>query len=114
MESMESILEHLSKNEINIYTHLDEFVSYILGHIQNASLSSGSLKVYLAASESKYDREKYNELLFDAAETILGIFGFDKTLYGKPKDKWWLELKRKRMRDVGAEQTSSEIVLRDK
>jgi hypothetical protein len=62
----------------------------------------------LAASESKY------ELLFDAAETVLGIFGFDKTLYGKPKDKWWLELKRKRMRDVGAEQISSEIVLRNK
>ena len=34
-----------------------------------------------------YDREKYKEMLLDATETVLGIFGFDRTLYGKPKDK---------------------------
>jgi hypothetical protein len=34
-----------------------------------------------------YDREKYKEMLLDAAETVLEIFGFDRTLYGKPKDK---------------------------
>jgi hypothetical protein len=34
-----------------------------------------------------YDKEKYREILLDAAETVLGIFGFDRTLYGKPKDK---------------------------
>jgi hypothetical protein len=26
-------------------------------------------------------------MLLDSAETVLGILGFDKTLYGKPKDK---------------------------
>jgi DNA polymerase elongation subunit (family B) len=58
-------------------------------------------------SESSYDREKYKEMLLDAAETVLGIFGFDRTLYGKPKDKkWWIELKRNRMRDIDAESTS--------
>ncbi len=52
----------------------------------------------------EYDREKYKEMLLDAAETLLGIFGFDRTLYGKPKDKkWWMELRRNRMRDVEAE-----------
>ena len=51
-----------------------------------------------------YDREKYKEMLLDAAETCLGIFGFDRTLYGKPKDKkWWMELRRNRMNDVQAE-----------
>lgn len=45
----------------------------------------------------EYDREKYKEMLLDAAETVLGIFGFDRTLYGKPKDKkWWMELRRNR------------------
>jgi hypothetical protein len=34
-----------------------------------------------------YDKEKYREILLDAVETVLGIFGFDRTLYGKPKDK---------------------------
>lgn len=57
-------------------------------------------------SENNYDREKYKEMLLDAAETILGIFGFDRTLYGKPKDKrWWMELKRNRLRNIDAEES---------
>jgi DNA polymerase elongation subunit (family B) len=52
----------------------------------------------------EYDREKYKEMLLDASETALGIFGFDRTLYGKPKGKkWWLELRRNRLNDVQAE-----------
>ena len=40
-------------------------------------------------------------MLLDASETTLGIFGFDRTLYGKPKDKkWWMEMRRNRMNDV--------------
>ena len=51
-----------------------------------------------------YDKEKYKEMLLDAAETVLGIFGFDRTLYGKPKDKkWWMQLRRNTMNDVQAE-----------
>jgi DNA polymerase elongation subunit (family B) len=52
----------------------------------------------------EYDREKYKEMLLDASETTLGIFGFDRTLYGKPKDKkWWMDLRRNRMLDIDAE-----------
>lgn len=52
----------------------------------------------------KYDREKYKDMLLDAAETVLGIFGFDRTLFGKAKDKkWWMELRRNRMQDIDAE-----------
>ena len=41
-----------------------------------------------------YDKEKYKEILLDAAETVLGIFGFDRTLFGKAKEhKWWMEIK---------------------
>ncbi len=44
-------------------------------------------------------------MLLDAAETVLGIFGFERTLYGKAKDKkWWIELRRNRMLDMNAEQ----------
>ena len=52
-----------------------------------------------------YDREKYKEMLLDAAESVLGIFGFDRSLHGeKPKDKkWWMELRRNKMNDVQAE-----------
>ena len=52
----------------------------------------------------QYDKEKYKEMLLDASETVLGIFGFDRTLFGKPKDKkWWMQLRRNRMSDVKAE-----------
>ena len=29
----------------------------------------------------EYDKEKYKEMILDAAETVLGIFGFDRTVY---------------------------------
>jgi DNA polymerase I len=52
----------------------------------------------------QYDREKYRELLLDAAENILAIFGFDRSMYGKAKDKrWWIELRRNSTRDIQAE-----------
>ena len=28
-----------------------------------------------------YDKEKYKEMILDAAESVLGIFGFDRTVY---------------------------------
>ena len=51
-----------------------------------------------------YDREKYKEMLLDATENVLSIFGFDRTLFGKPKDKkWWMTFRRDRLNDVQAE-----------
>jgi hypothetical protein len=48
-------------------------------------------------------------MLLDAAETLLGIFGFDRTVYGKPKDKRWREeLRRSRLGDISAELISNE------
>ena len=59
---------------------------------------------FIRNTDSDYDKEKYKEMLLDASETILGIFGFDRTLFGKPKDKkWWMQLRRNRMSDVKAE-----------
>lgn len=52
----------------------------------------------------EYDKEKYKEMLLDASETVLGIFGFDRTLFAKPKDKkWWMQLRRTRISDIKAE-----------
>jgi hypothetical protein len=33
----------------------------------------------------QYDKEKYKEMILDAAETVLGFFGFDRTLYSNLK-----------------------------
>jgi DNA polymerase elongation subunit (family B) len=55
----------------------------------------------------KYDKEKYREMVLDAAETILGSFGFDRTVYGnykrkKGRKKWYEEL-RAETRDIQTE-----------
>jgi DNA polymerase elongation subunit (family B) len=47
----------------------------------------------------EYDKEKYREMILDAAETVLGYFGFDRTVYGIKKNtgarkwKWQFEFK---------------------
>jgi predicted secreted acid phosphatase len=46
-----------------------------------------------------YDKEKYREMILDAAETVLGTFGFERTVYGdskRRKRKWWQELVQER------------------
>jgi hypothetical protein len=32
-----------------------------------------------------YDKEKYKEMILDVTETVLGFFGFDRTIYGGKK-----------------------------
>jgi hypothetical protein len=48
----------------------------------------------------QYDREKYKEMILDAAETVLGFFGFDRTVYSNNKKlrkkKWYEELREQR------------------
>jgi hypothetical protein len=55
----------------------------------------------------KYDKEKYREMVLDAAETVLGFFGFDRTVYGNYKKKkgrkWYEELREERTRDIQTE-----------
>jgi DNA polymerase elongation subunit (family B) len=56
-----------------------------------------------------YDKEKYKEMILDAAETVLGYFGFDRSVYGNKKiigpRKWdWLqELRQERENDIRTE-----------
>jgi hypothetical protein len=38
--------------------------------------------LHLISAERSYDKEKYREMLLEAAESILGYFGFDRTFYG--------------------------------
>jgi DNA polymerase elongation subunit (family B) len=58
---------------------------------------------------SQYDKEKYKEMILDAAETVLGFLGFDRTVYSsdikkkKGKRKWYDELREERTRDIQTE-----------
>jgi DNA polymerase elongation subunit (family B) len=51
-----------------------------------------------------YDKEKYREMMIEAAETALGFFGFDRTVYGdtakKKNGKWWHKFREDRSRDI--------------
>jgi hypothetical protein len=62
------------------------------------------------ASLPQYDKEKYREMILDAAETVLGFFGFNKTAYSnikKGRRKWYEELREHRERDIGTEMHSN-------
>jgi hypothetical protein len=53
---------------------------------------------------TSYDKEKYRDLLLDAAETVLGSFGFDADVYKESEKrgirsklkKWWYELREEK------------------
>jgi hypothetical protein len=56
-----------------------------------------------------YDGEKYKEMILDAAETVLGFFGFDRPAHGngsfKKNRKWrgYEELLEQKARDIETE-----------
>jgi DNA polymerase elongation subunit (family B) len=59
----------------------------------------------------QYDKEKYKEMILDAAETVLMYFGFDRTAYssfkrnnvGKKRWRWYEELREQRASDIETE-----------
>jgi DNA polymerase elongation subunit (family B) len=61
-----------------------------------------------AESLSQYDREKYKEMVLDAAETVLGFLDFDRTVYSNIKKKngrrkWYDKLREERTKDIQTE-----------
>ena len=54
-----------------------------------------------------YDKDKYREMILDAADTVLGYFGFDRSVYETPrkngKRKWYEEMHEERTKDIQAE-----------
>lgn len=50
-----------------------------------------------------YDKEKYREMVLDAAETVLEFFGFDRIVYGNFKKKirkWYEEFREKEQNTI--------------
>lgn len=82
-----------------------DIIQYIYTEFQHQNPLNRVLTAGVSVNKClEYDKEKYKEMLLDASETVLGIFGFDRTLFGKPKyKKWWMELRSNRVRDVEAE-----------
>jgi len=61
------------------------------------------------AQEQDYDKEKYRDMLLDAAETVLTCVGFSRTLYGDSSRsrnrKWWHTLREERTSDIEIERS---------
>jgi DNA polymerase elongation subunit (family B) len=61
-----------------------------------------------------YDKQKYKDMMLDAAETVLGYFGFDRTLYGDKKNiskrkwQWFQEMRQEREKDIKLEMSEKE------
>jgi hypothetical protein len=52
-----------------------------------------------------YDKDNYREMILDAAETVIGYFGFDSAVYENPrknrkKKTWYDELLEERKKDI--------------
>jgi hypothetical protein len=52
-------------------------------------------------------------MLLEAAESILGYFGFDRTIYGdavrKKNRKWWHEIRQEHGRDIETERDVHDV-----
>ncbi len=59
---------------------------------------------FIEGEDFDYDKDKYRDMLLEAAETVLGYFGFDRSVYGdtakKRNRKWWQTLREDRSRDI--------------
>ena len=54
-------------------------------------------------SSKNYDKKRYLEMLFDSAEAVLSVFGFNRSLFGFDKKKarhWYDEINQQRERDI--------------
>jgi DNA polymerase elongation subunit (family B) len=84
-----------------------DMVQYIYTNAVHKNPLRRVMPLDLISEEHDYDKEKYREMLLEAAETVLGYFGFDRTIYGgavrKKNRKWWHELREDRRSDLETE-----------
>ena len=96
--------KHPSRGDTIKYIYTDSQHKNPLCRVTSVDNTNGSINEVFS-----YDKEKYREMILDAAETVLGYFGFDRTVYGNKKNTgarkwWWLEeLKQEREKDIRTE-----------
>ena len=95
---------HPSKGDTIRHFYTDSQHKNPLCRVTSVDNTNGSINEVFS-----YDKEKYREMILDAAETALGYFGFDRTVYGNKKNtgarkRWWLEeLRQEREKDIRTE-----------
>ena len=57
-------------------------IQYVYTDSNHADPLQRIVPVKLISSEEEYDRAKYLDMLFDSAEAVLSVLGFNRSLYG--------------------------------
>jgi DNA polymerase elongation subunit (family B) len=82
-------------------------VQYIYKDARNNDPLSRVIPVELIkGNEYNYDKEKYRDMLLEAAETVLGYFGFARTAVGDApmkNKKWWQKFNEEKLKDRDTE-----------
>jgi len=124
IEKYRSLFPHVSaaiqlssSNTSGRYPAKGDTISYIYTNTQHKNPLCRITALETAPKENgckdktralNYGKEKYIEMILDVAETVLRIFGFDRTVYGdskKRKGKWWQELIHEKEKDIQTEMT---------
>ena len=97
--------------QLNKHPHKGDTIQYIYTDSQHTNPLCRVAPIENLAAESlpPYDKEKYKEMILDAAETVLGFLGFDRSAYSnrmknnRRKWQWYGELREQRERDIQTE-----------
>jgi DNA polymerase elongation subunit (family B) len=112
LEKYQALFPHvcaaIQLNNAGISLIRGDNVQYIYKDARNNDPLSRVIPVELIKGEVlKYDKEKYREMLLEAAETVLGYFGFNRNAYGDDFSKrnrdWRRPLLVDRQRDIDVE-----------
>jgi hypothetical protein len=78
------MLVQLFNQVIMVYTSKGDTIKYIHKNSQHKKPLRRVAPVSSNAVSGKldYDKEKYKEMILDVTGTVLGYFGFDRTIYG--------------------------------
>ena len=110
IQKYRSLFPHVSAAiQLRKYPLKGDTIQYIYTNSQHNNPLCRVVPIENMKSLPPYDKEKYREMILDAAETVLGYFGFDRSVYGNKKNtgtrkwKWLEELKQEREKDINVE-----------
>lgn len=111
IEKYRSLFPHIAAairlNVSGVITNRGDSIQYVHTDSNHTDPPQRITPAKLLSSES-YDKEKYLEMLLDSAEAVLGIFGFNRSLFGFDKKKtyhWWNEIYKQREKDIESAKT---------
>ena len=88
IEKHRSLFPHMAAvirlNISRVITNRGDSIQYVHTDASHADPLHRITPARLIASEN-YDKEKYLEMLFDSAEAVLSVFGFNRLLFGFEK-----------------------------